>query len=89
MTTRITTRITTRVVTFAHPFTLGEPDDAHPAGSYSVETEEELLQDVSFPAYRRTRVSMQRVEAERTLGLLQIETIDPEQLDRALFKDKS
>ncbi|MBI2256191.1 MAG: hypothetical protein HYU58_16330 [Proteobacteria bacterium] len=85
----MTTRITTRVVTFAHPFTLGEPDDTHPAGSYSVETEEELLQGVSFPAYRRTRVSMQRVEAERTLGLLQIETIDPEQLDHALFKDNS
>jgi hypothetical protein len=85
----MTTRITTRVVTFAHPFKLAELDDAHPAGSYSVETEEELLQDVSFPAYRRTRVTMQRVEAERTFGLLQIETIDPEQLDRALFIDKS
>ncbi|MDY0872179.1 hypothetical protein [Dongia rigui] len=85
----MTSRITTRVVTFVHPFTLGAPDDAHPAGSYSVETEEELLEGLSFPAYRRTRVSMQRVDAERPRGLLQIETIDPEQLDRAIFKDKS
>lgn len=85
----MTTRITTRVVTFAHPFRLDEAETAYPAGSYSVETEEELLQGVSFPAYRRTRVSMQRVEAERPVGLLQVETIDPEALDRAIFKDKS
>jgi hypothetical protein len=45
-------RTTRRTVTFRRPFHLSGIEDI-PAGSYEVETEEELLTDVSFPAYRR------------------------------------
>ena len=46
-------RTTTRTVTFIHPFNLSGTDEAQPAGTYMVETDEELLQASSIPAYRR------------------------------------
>jgi hypothetical protein len=45
-------RTTTKTVTFTHPFTLSGVDDVQPAGTYTVETDEELIQTLSFPAYR-------------------------------------
>ncbi|WP_424931863.1 hypothetical protein [Amaricoccus macauensis] len=47
-------RSTRSTVTFSNPFTLpGYPDDL-PAGDYEVLVEEELIQGLSFEAYRRT-----------------------------------
>jgi len=46
-------RTTSKTVTFMHPFSLSETDEVHPAGAYTVETDEELLQASSRPAYRR------------------------------------
>ena len=46
-------RTTTRTVTFARPFMLKGIDEEQPAGSYTVETDEELLEGASVPAYRR------------------------------------
>ena len=47
-------RSTRSTVTFSNPFTLpGYPGDL-PAGNYEVLAEEELLQGLSFEAYRRT-----------------------------------
>ena len=85
----MTTRTTTRVETFKRPFRLEPDGDLHPAGSYCIETDEELIEGVSFPAYRRTHVSMQRIQEGGATGTISIETIDPNQLDAALFQDKS
>jgi hypothetical protein len=90
----MTTRTTTRVETFKRPFRLEADGDLHPAGSYSIETDEELIEGVSFPAYRRTHMSMQRIDeggaaGTTSPGTISIETIDPQHLDAALFKDKS
>ena len=50
----MTMRSTRSTVTFSSPFTLsGYPGDL-PAGDYEVLVEEELLQGLSFEAYRRT-----------------------------------
>lgn len=49
----MTMRTTSRAVTFTRPFILSGMDGVQPAGTYTVATEEQLLQDVSFPAYRR------------------------------------
>jgi hypothetical protein len=47
-------RSTTSTVTFSNPFTLsGYPGDL-PSGDYEILVEEELLQGLSFEAYRRT-----------------------------------
>src|SRR5690348_5954080 len=47
-------RTISKTVTFARPFRLDGLNAIQPAGSYVVETDEELLQALSFPAYRRT-----------------------------------
>ena len=48
------TECTTRkTVTFTWPFLLSGIGEIQPAGTYIVETNEELLQEVSFAAYRR------------------------------------
>ena len=45
----MTIRTNVKTVTFA----LSGLDEVQPAGSYEVETDEELLASMSFPAYRR------------------------------------
>jgi hypothetical protein len=54
----MTGRTTSRTVTFMHPFNLSGVDEVQPAGTYTVETDEEQLQTLSVPAYRRTSTLM-------------------------------
>jgi hypothetical protein len=44
----MTERTTRTTVTFTRPFSLSGIDEVQAAGTYTVETNEELLQDVSF-----------------------------------------
>lgn len=46
-------RTTSRTLHFCRPFLLAGIADEQPAGTYTVETDEKLLQHVSVPAYRR------------------------------------
>jgi hypothetical protein len=84
----MTVRTTSKTVTFMHPFNLsGGMDEVQPAGTYTVETDEELLQTASLPAYRRISTLM-RLPA-RTTGtmLTQIVEINPVELAAALARD--
>ena len=47
----MTMRTSRRTVTFARPFSLRGIETEQPAGTYAVETDEELLEGLSFPAY--------------------------------------
>lgn len=47
-------RSTRSTATFSNPFTLPGYTDELPAGDYEIVVEEELLQGLSFEAYRRT-----------------------------------
>ena len=49
----MTLRTKRETVTFAHPFTVGGVDGTQPAGAYTVETDEEAIEGLSFLAYRR------------------------------------
>jgi hypothetical protein len=49
----MTMRTNHKTVTFTQPFSLNGIDEVQVAGTYTVETNEEPLQGVSFPAYRR------------------------------------
>ena len=87
----MTTRTIRTTVTFTRPFSLSGFDGQQPAGSYSVETDEELLEGVSFPAYRRMATMMQ-LSSDAGLkssasGILQVAVIDPRQLATALAAD--
>ncbi len=86
----MTTRTSKTTVTFTRPFSLSGFEGLQPAGSYSVETDEELLDGMSFPAYRRMATMMQlpAIGAKGAAGLsLQVAVIDPSQLDAALAAD--
>ncbi|SDE91119.1 hypothetical protein [Limimaricola pyoseonensis] len=50
----MTVRSSESVVTFTHPFRISGYSEELPEGDYMVVVEEELLQGLSFEAYRRT-----------------------------------
>ncbi len=85
----MTIRTSKKTVTFKRPFVLGGFDEVLPAGAYSVETDEELLDSVSFPAYRRTLTVMRLHPKPTHPGLTQTLTIDPNELDAALKRDQA
>ena len=83
----MTGRTTSRTVTFMHPFNLSGVDEVQPAGTYAVETDEELLQTLSIPAYRRTSTLM-RLPARPTGPMLtQIVEINALELAAVLARD--
>ncbi len=85
----MTIRTSTDTVTFKRPFVLGGFDEELSAGTYSVETDEELLDGLSFPAYRRI-LTMIRLHAKSGHpGLTRTLTIDPKELDAALKRDQA
>jgi len=79
----MTTRTTSKTVTFSRPFILDGFERVAPAGTYNVETEEELLEDVSFPAWKRVMTSIELTH----LGTTQHVWIDPAELHEALMRD--
>ncbi len=83
----MTSRLTTRTVTFTRPFTLHEIDRELPAGVYTVETEEETLDGVSFLAHRRVATNFVVQPGPETNGA-ETWTIDPEDLAAALDQDR-
>ena len=83
----MTTRTTSRSVTFSRPFILRGIDGVQPAGTYTVETDEELVQEISFPVYRRTVTFMLLPPPYGGAILAQIATIDPLELEVALERD--
>ena len=84
----MTIRTSKKTVTFERPFVLGGFDEVQPAGAYSVETDEELLEGVSFPAYRRISTLIHLHPTSDNPGLSQTLTIDPIDLDTALKRDR-
>jgi len=83
----MTRRMTTSTVTFKHPFKIEGLDGWQPAGSYVVDTEEELLEALSFPAWHRIHTSI-RLRREPGGSITQQEvTIDPAVICAALTVD--
>ena len=83
----MTTRTTSRMVTFSHPFFLNGIGEVRPAGTYTVETDEELVQEISFPVFCRTVMFMVLPGSPGGTGLAQIATINPLELEVALERD--
>lgn len=85
----MTIRTSKMIVTFRSPFVLGGYDEVLPAGSYDVETDEELLEGISFPAYRRISTLIHLHAPPGQPGLMRTLTIDPSVLDAALERDRT
>ena len=84
----MTLRTSTRTVTFARPFALAGFDETLPAGDYTVETDEELLDGLSFPAWRRVLTLLHLRAASGRPGLGGSLAIDPTVLEAALQRDR-
>jgi hypothetical protein len=81
----MTIRTTASTVSFAHPFMLAGMDRPFPPGTYQVETDEELLDGLSFYAFRRVSTSIHLTRA----GITEVVVIDPAELDAALVLDRA
>jgi hypothetical protein len=80
-------RTTKKTVTFMHPFNLSGLDELQPAGTYTVETDEELLQTLSVPAYRRISTLMHLPARTTGTMMTQIVEINPVELAAVLARD--
>jgi hypothetical protein len=83
----MTVRTTKKTVTFVNSFKLGDFEEVLPPGAYDVETDEELLEGLSFHAYRRTLTLIHLPMKSGSRGLSRTLTIDPNELVVALQRD--
>ena len=78
------TRMLSRTVTFRRPFVLEGFERVEPAGTYTVDTEEESIDEVSFAVWKRCATVMHVTHD----GATEYVRIDPEDLRKALVRDE-
>lgn len=83
----MTIRTTYRTLSFAHAFQLKDMDESRPAGAYVVETDEERLQELSFPVYRRVATRLLLPSGPGRPFLNETIEVDPLELDAAQARD--
>ena len=83
----MTIRTTRRNVTFRRPFSISGAEGVQPAGTYVVETDEQLLEELSFPAYRRVSTTIILPVQGGGSGSSQVIRIDPTELEEAQRRD--
>jgi hypothetical protein len=76
-----------KVVAFSKPFLLKGIDRILPAGDYRVVTDEELIEGISFPVYRRVSTMIFVPTPKYGPSSIEMVTIDPVDLQAALDKD--
>jgi hypothetical protein len=83
----LVTRVRAGTVTFARPFFLQKVNRELPAGSYTIETDEESLEDISTLSYRRVeiRLFVPRIEGRSDSEMW---IIRPQDLDTVLATDR-
>jgi hypothetical protein len=83
----MTTRTSNTTVTFTHPFILKGVDRLLAAGDYRVVTDEELIEALSFPVYRRVATMIHVPAASQNASTVEMVTIDPRDLQAAQDRD--
>ena len=76
-------RTTRESVTFDHPFSLAAVGEVQPAGTYIVEIDEELIDGLSFLAYRRVATTIYLPLHHRGPGSIQAVRVEPRELAAA------
>jgi len=71
------------IVTFQRPFSLDGFEEIQPAGSYTLDIEDELLDTLLSPVWRRTSTALRLSRR----GAIEQVPVDPEQLKDALARD--
>jgi hypothetical protein len=75
--------------TFNHPFTMREVEGVQPAGSYTVQIEEETIDGLSFLASRRVETSMLFPLFPGATKSFQSVPVDPHELESSLARDET
>jgi hypothetical protein len=83
----MTVRTSRKTVTFTRPFALSGIDEVQAAGTYTVETDEQLLPGLSFPAYRRIATLIFLPSRPGGAFVEQVVNIDPLDLEAAQERD--
>jgi len=83
----MTARTSSKTVTFAHPFLLKGVDRILAAGDYRVVTDEELIEELSFPVYRRVATMILLPAESGSASTVEMVTIDPQDLQAAQERD--
>jgi hypothetical protein len=83
----MTTRTKRETVTFVHPFLLKEAGRSLPAGAYEVLTDEELIEGLSFPVYRRVSTMILVPASPPRVTSIEMLTVDPRELQATLDRD--
>ncbi|MGB6731701.1 MAG: hypothetical protein WBE84_11145 [Xanthobacteraceae bacterium] len=83
----MTTRTNSKTVTFAHPFLLKGVNRILGARAYRVATDEELIEQLSFPVYRRVATMIFVPGASGHVSSVEMVAIDPRDLQDAQDRD--
>ena len=86
MTTTRTKRMTLR---FLHPFSLKDINRQLPPGNYEVVSDEELIEELSFPVYRRVATLIFVPGEVYRKSSIEMVNVDPEELKAAHQRDQA
>jgi hypothetical protein len=75
------------LVVFNHPFELRGVDRTLPPGEYKVVTDEQLIEELSFPVYRRLATMIFVPQHSHHASSVEMVTIDPGDLQAAQERD--
>jgi hypothetical protein len=84
----VNTRTRNSLVVFSHPFELKGVDRTLPPGEYRVVTDEQLIEELSFPVYRRVSTTI-FVPGKSGTSSTETVTIHPRDLQAAQDRDKA
>ncbi|WP_419797516.1 MAG: hypothetical protein ACNI26_14590 [Terasakiella sp.] len=85
----MTIRTHTETITFRHPFKLDKTIDTQPAGSYQIDTDEELIEGLSFVAYKRIQTIIHLHSKSKNSSLMRALSIKASLLQKALERDRA
>lgn len=81
-----TKRITLK---FVHPFSLKGINRELPPGNYEVVSDEELIEELSFPVYRRVATLLFVPGEAHRKSSIEMVNVDPDELKAALKRDQA
>jgi hypothetical protein len=83
----MTIRTKRKTITFVRPFLLNNVGRTLPAGEYEVLTDEELIEGLSFPVYRRVSTMIIVPAPPPYTTSIELLAVDPSELQAALNRD--
>ena len=82
-------RTSRKTVTFTRSFSLRGIDGVQPPGTYTVETDEELIEGLSFAAWRRAATRIFLPSSSAGAAWRQVAEVDPLRLQATMERDAS